>query len=86
MASLPQIKLLHVIVWHALLSLAVLLLGRPVAGSNVHNLIPIPLSQSLYPENISMAILNIRSLSGKMFLMNDLICEHKCDCMFLTET
>ena len=33
-----------------------------------------------------MAMLNIRSLSGKTFLINDLICERKLDCMFLTET
>ena len=45
-----------------------------------------PSCEPLYPENISMAILNIRSLSGKTFLINDLICERKLDCMFLTET
>ena len=33
-----------------------------------------------------MALLNIRSLTGKTFLINELIRDYKLDCMFLTET
>lgn len=33
-----------------------------------------------------MALFNVRSLSNNTFFINDLIMEHKLDCMFLTET
>lgn len=33
-----------------------------------------------------MALLNVRSLSNKFFVINELISEHKLDRMFLTET
>ena len=33
-----------------------------------------------------MARLNIRSLLNKSFIINDLILDHKTDCLFLTET
>ena len=33
-----------------------------------------------------MALLNVRSLSNKTFIINDLISDNKIDCMFLTET
>ena len=33
-----------------------------------------------------MALLNVRSLLNKTFLINDLILENSIDCMFLTET
>ncbi|XP_029902284.1 uncharacterized protein LOC115355565 [Myripristis murdjan] len=39
------------------------------------------------PDNISqLALLNIRSLAGKSFIVNDFINKHKLDFMFLTET
>ena len=37
-------------------------------------------------EEISMALFNVRSLSKKTFLVNDIIDEHNLSCMFLTET
>lgn len=33
-----------------------------------------------------MALFNVRSLLNKSFIVNDLILEHKLDCLFLTET
>lgn len=36
--------------------------------------------------NTSMALLNIRSLVGKSFLINDFIIKHNLDFIFLTET
>lgn len=41
----------------------------------------------LMPDKVSqLALLNIRSLAGKSFLINDFINKHKLDFMFLTET
>lgn len=33
-----------------------------------------------------MALLNVRSLLNKSFIINDLILHNKLDCLFLTET
>ena len=33
-----------------------------------------------------MAILNVRSLLNKSFVINDLILDNNIDCLFLTET
>lgn len=33
-----------------------------------------------------MALLNVRSLVNKTFLVNDLICANRLDCIVLTET
>ena len=33
-----------------------------------------------------MALLNVRSLLNKTFIINDLILDNKLDCLFLTET
>lgn len=37
-------------------------------------------------KTLKLALLNVRSLAGKTFLINDLITEHSLDFMFLTET
>ena len=37
-------------------------------------------------NTLNLALLNVRSLSGKTFLINDFIIEHNLDFMFLTET
>ena len=37
-------------------------------------------------SNMSMALLNVRSLTNKTFVINELIAERQLDCMFLTET
>ena len=43
-----------------------------------------PLAEACKP--ISMALWNIRSLTTKTFIVNDLISEGRLDCLFLTET
>ena len=54
------------------------------------NLISIPLAthqiQLSGSNNIKAALLNVRSLSNKSLLINDLISSHNLDLMFLTET
>ena len=35
---------------------------------------------------MNMALLNVQSLSNKTFVINEIISEHKIECMFLTET
>ena len=58
-------------------------------GSNNHNLITIETNahrMQLDPEEISMALFNVRSLSKKTFLINNLIDEEALHCIFLTET
>ena len=37
-------------------------------------------------STLKLALLNVRSLAGKSFLINDFITEHNLDFMFLTET
>ena len=37
-------------------------------------------------NKLKLALLNVRSLAGKTFLINDFITEHNLDFMFLTET
>jgi hypothetical protein len=36
--------------------------------------------------SLNMALLNVRAINSKTFLMNGLITERTDDCMFLTET
>ncbi|KAK0143155.1 hypothetical protein N1851_018739 [Merluccius polli] len=38
------------------------------------------------PKTVNLCLLNIRSLAGKSFLINDFITENKLDFLFLTET
>lgn len=33
-----------------------------------------------------MAVFNVRSITTKSFVLNDLIVDHDLDCLFLTET
>ena len=46
----------------------------------------VPKTTEDVPTALRLALLNIRSLSGKTFLINDFITEHNLDFMFLTET
>lgn len=61
-----------------------------VQSAQMSNLISIPHQQKIAPEpglnTIHLALLNVRSLAGKLFLINDLICDFKLDFMFLMET
>ena len=65
---------------------------HPVSGVNQSNLLPVlkqpqNASVDMAPTlNVKLALLNIRSLSNKSFLINDLIYTHKLDFMLLTET
>lgn len=38
------------------------------------------------PHHLQMALLNVRSLRNKTFLVNDIITSHKLNCIFLIET
>ena len=58
---------------------------------NVHHLVVIPLVTMMQmprcgPHSLNVLLLNVRAITSKTFLMNDLITELKVDCMFLTET
>lgn len=62
-------------------------------SANLSNLALIPCQPNHVPKNnnnasstLKLALLNVRSLAGKRFLINDFIIEHKLDFMFLTET
>ena len=50
----------------------------------------VPLRKTIPQQNSSltfnMAILNVRSLLNKSFVINDLILDNNIDCLFLTET
>ena len=65
---------------------------HPVSGVDQSNLLPVlkqpqNASVDMAPTlNVKLALLNIRSLSNKSFLINDLIYTHKLDFMLLTET
>jgi len=62
--------------------------------SNSVNLVPVPRQPHPVLTNdvddttntLTTALLNVRSLLGKSFLVNDLIIQHKLDFLFLTET
>lgn len=66
---------------------------RRLYGVNQSNLKSVP-KQILYTPaertpsltTVKLALLNVRSLSNKSFLINDLICMHSLDFMLLTET
>ena len=67
--------------------------GHKSDGTRLLNLKSIPCElQSVptiiedVPTTLRLALLNIRSLAGKTFLINDFITEHNLDFMFLTET
>ncbi|KAI4800683.1 hypothetical protein KUCAC02_009526 [Chaenocephalus aceratus] len=61
---------------------------------SLSNLAVIPCQPQLVTKNMTdsvfnklkLALLNVRSLAGKTFLINDFITEHNLDFMFLTET
>ena len=66
-------------------------LRKNIHAANLSNLAPIP--RQLQPlvnngtdNTLKLALLNIRSLSGKTFLINEFIIRHNLDLMFLTET
>ena len=62
----------------------------PTQFAQLSNQIVIPCQQTIIsepdPVTIHLALLNVRSLAGKSFLMNDFIADHKLDVLFLTET
>ena len=67
---------------------------HPTGSVNLSNLTSIPRQLQLVSKNwagntfskLYSALLNIRSLSGKTFLINDFIIKRNLDFMFLTET
>ena len=67
---------------------------RKHPSANLSNLASIPRQSQTVAKNcadnafnkLHLALLNVRSLAGKTFLINDLIIKHKLNFMFLTET
>lgn len=61
-------------------------------GVNIDNLIKIPLQEAprlkppLTSKQLRFAVLNVRSLKTKTFIINDLIADNILDFIFLTET
>lgn len=62
----------------------------PTFSANISNLAPIPkqlhVLKPRVDDKLNLALLNIRSLAGKSFLINDFIIKHNLECLFLTET
>ena len=64
----------------------------PIHAANLLNLASIPrqpvvkIGTDKTANTLKLALLNIRSLAGKSFLINDFIINHNLDLMFLTET
>ena len=63
---------------------------RRTSGVHFHKLKPVQLHRpTTHPplnRTLNIALLNVRLLLNKTFIINDLILDNNIDCMFLTET